>query len=205
MKIKSHSIDDKILKSMRATKSASVFKTQHFLQFGNSAAIRQALARLTKDGKIRRIRPGLYDLPQEHPIIGQAPPDPMAVVKALMEGSSAQWQVSGAYAANLLGLSEQVPAKIEILTDGISRKMKLGRLEIAFKHASPKNLLGAGTLSGTVVQAIRYLKEEGLGDAKILQLRNQLDDSTKKDLMKISTKLPAWMQPIAKRITEQHT
>jgi len=111
-------IDVPILRSMRARPSASAFSPMRFSSLGKPEAVRQALSRLTRAGEIRRIRRGLYDLPREHPIIGQVAPYPMAAVRALMEGSRAQWQVSGAYAANLLGLSEQVPAKIVISRTG---------------------------------------------------------------------------------------
>jgi hypothetical protein len=38
---------------------------------------------------------------------------------------------SGAYAANLLGLSDQVPMKIVFLTDGSPRRIQLGKLPLA--------------------------------------------------------------------------
>ena len=96
----SETIDELILRSIRARRSASVSSAKQFEGVGKPAAVRQALSRLAKAGKIRRIRQRLYDLPRKHPIIGQTAPDPMAAVRALMEGSQAQWQVSGAYAAN---------------------------------------------------------------------------------------------------------
>jgi hypothetical protein len=37
---------------------------------------------------------------------------------------------SGAYAANLLGLSEQVPAKVVFLTDGATRAARIGSTTI---------------------------------------------------------------------------
>ncbi len=111
----------------------------------------QALSRLVKAGKIRRIHRGLYDLPRQHPIIGQTAPDIIATVRALMEGSHAQWQFTGAYAANALGLSDQVPAKIVILTDGLPRRVSLEKLTLVFRRAAPRNLLGAGRPSVSVL------------------------------------------------------
>lgn len=143
MKRSLQSIDDKILRSLRAKRSASTISAKHYARYGNALAVGQALSRLAKAGKIRRIRQGLYDLPRPHPVIGQTAPDPMATVRALMEGSSAQWQVSGAYAANLLGLSEQVPGRIVVLTNGSSRQVKLGKLTLVFRRAAPRYLLGA--------------------------------------------------------------
>jgi hypothetical protein len=57
-------------------------------------------------------------------------------VRALTDGSHAQWQFTGAYAANALGLSDQVPAKIISMTDGIPRKVALGNLTLVFRRAS---------------------------------------------------------------------
>lgn len=129
-------IDVVILRSMRAAPVASVFSPRYFVDFGSPEAVRKALSRLVKAGKIRRIRRVLYDLPQPHPIAGQTAPNIMATVGALMESSHVQWQFTGAYAANALGLSDQVPAKIVILTDGVPRKVALGKLTLVFRRAA---------------------------------------------------------------------
>ena len=178
-----------------------VFSAKDFTRFGNAPAISQALGRLTKQGKLRRVRHGLYDLPRSHPLLGQTSPDPTAVVKALMKGTSARWQFSGAYAANQLGLSEQVPAKILVLTDGTPRRVPLGKLTLIFRHAAPRNLLAAGRPAGLVIQALRHLHKIGLSPAHIDRLRQRLDVSTKTDLAALTPDLPAWMQPLIEHIT----
>jgi hypothetical protein len=201
MSNKLQSIDKSILRSLWSRRDAAVFSPKHFNDFGSQEAVRQALSRLTKARKIRRIRRGLYDLPRPHPVIGQPAPDTMAAVRALMEGSHAQWQVSGAYAANLLGFSEQVPAKIVILTDGVPRRVSLGKVTLIFRRAAPRNLLGAGQPVGLVIQALRYLGKGAVSPEIIQRLRKQLDKDTKADLRLLVAKLPAWMQPIMGQIT----
>ena len=74
---------------------------------GKPAAIRQALARLAKSGKLKRIRRGFYDRPRFHPVIGQSSSSSMDVARVILESRHAPWQVSGSAAVNLLGLSEQ--------------------------------------------------------------------------------------------------
>ena len=194
------SIDDKIIRSINARRSASVFAAKDFKSFGKGPAIGQALARLAKAGKLRRIRQGFYDLPRPHPILGQTSPDPTAVVQALMKGTGAQWQFSGAYAANQLGVSEQVPVKILVLTDGTPRRVALGRLTLVFRHAAPRNLLGAGRPAGLVIQALRHLRKTGLSAADVARLGQKLDAATKADLAMLAPNLPAWMQPLVNRI-----
>jgi hypothetical protein len=172
------------------------FTPRDFADLGNPRTVGMVLSRLTREGRIRRVRQGLYDCPQSHPILGVTAPDPMAAVRALMEGSSAQWQVSGAYAANLLGLSEQVPARIVILTNGVPRRVMLGKLTLDFRRASPRNLLGAGRPAGLVIQAIRHLRERGLDAGRLEGLRKKLDANTRRELAGLVTRLPAWMHPI---------
>jgi len=194
-------IDNRIINRVRGSGAGSVFAPNQFLDLGSRSAVGVALHRLVKAGKLRRIRRGLYDLPRSHPIIGQTAPDIMATVRALMNGSHAQWQFTGAYAANALGLSDQVPAKIIILTDGVPRKVSLGKLTLVFRRAAPRNLLGAGTRAGLVIQALRYLKGSADMPKHVDRLRKNLDVATKKDLAALAPKLVAWMRPIAQQIT----
>ena len=195
------SIEETILRSMRASPSASVFSSRHFGRFGSSEGLRKALSRLVRAGKVRRIRRGLYDLPREDPTFGPAAPDIEATVRSLMEGSRAQWQFTGAYAANALGLSEQVPAKIVILTDGVGRRVALGKLMLEFRRAAPRNLIGAGTRAGLVIQALRHLKGSPDMARHVARLRKGLDDATRRDLTSFLPSLVAWMRPLVERIT----
>lgn len=113
-----------------------------------------------------------------------------------MKGTGAQWQFSGPYAANRLGLSEQVPAKIMVLTDGTPRRVALGKLTLIFRQVAPRSLLGAGRPAGLVIQALRHLRKTGLASMDAPRLRQRLDAATKTDLAALAPSLPAWMQPI---------
>lgn len=195
-------IEKSILKRIRGAGVGDVFSPNQFLDLGGRSAVGVALHRLVKAGKIRRIRRGLYDLPGTNPIVGQTAPDVMATVRALMDGSHAQWQFTGAYAANALGLSDQVPAKVVILTDGVPRKVALGKLMLVFRRAAPRNMLAAGRRAGLVVQALRYLKGSPVMSKHVAKLKKDLDADTKEDLQSITLKLPLWMRPFAQQITQ---
>src|SRR6202049_5335636 len=147
----------KVLKRVKAASPGAAFTPKAFGDLGNRAAVDQALSRLTKAGKIRRISRGVYDIPKTHPTLGPLSPDPDAVARAIAAQAGYRLQPTPARAANVLGLSSQVPAHIVYLIDGSSRKITVGNQIIHFKHAGPRALLGAGSPAGVALQAIREL------------------------------------------------
>ena len=83
---------------------------------------------------------------------GSAPRVPRTeLLGGTTDKDSSPVQPSGAYAASLLGLSEQVPAKIVFLTDATDRQVAVGRQEIIPKRTTPKNMVTAGRISGLVM------------------------------------------------------
>ena len=105
---------------------------------------------------------GIYNYPEEHPILGKFQPSPEKIAEALVGRDCMRIQPTGAYAANILGLSEQVPAKVVLLTDGPSRTVKIGATTIQFRRTTSKNMAMAGRLSGLLVQALRELGKENI-------------------------------------------
>ena len=125
------------MKRARVGGRGGVFTPSDFLGIAGRAAVDQALSRLVKGGKLRRLAWGLYDFPKVHPQLGLLSPIPDDVARALARETGSQLQIAGARAANALGLSTQVPAKNIYLTDGPSRRVVLGERVVDLRHASP--------------------------------------------------------------------
>ena len=194
------SIESKILRRIVGKKKGWVFAPSHFHDLGNRAAVDQALSRLVRSGDIRRLARGLYDYPRKHPDFGDLPPSVERITAALAEKDNLKIQPSGAYAANLLGLSDQVPAKIVLLTDGSSRVVQVGNWLIKFKKTTPKNMATAGRVSGLVIQALRYMKQENIDDMIINKLKRRLSVEDKKQLVSDLRYAPAWIGEIFKQL-----
>ena len=62
-------------------------------------------------------------------------------------------------AANDLGLTNAVPAKIIVHTDARLKAIKLGNLSITFKQAPASKLYWAGRPAMRVVQALHWLRD----------------------------------------------
>ena len=191
----------KVLKRAKAVGPGSALTPRAFDDLGNRAAVDQALSRLTKAGKIRRIARGVYDVPKSHPTLGPLSPDPDAVARAIADQSGYRLQPTPARAANALGLSSQVPAQIVYLIDGSSRKIKVGNQLIYFKHAGPRALLGAGTPEGVALQAMRAFGPHHLSTAVIQQLRQNLPPTAKTGLKRLARHAPRWMASAIDAVT----
>ncbi|HYG33297.1 MAG TPA: DUF6088 family protein [Clostridia bacterium] len=193
-------IERKMLARVKAHKKGWVFTPSNFLDLGSRRAVDTALFRLTKAGTIRRIAQGLYDVPRTHPVVGEIGPDIDMVVKAVSSKSATRLQPTGAYAANLLGLSEQVPAKVVFLTNGRSKHLRLRNLNITLKQASPRTMATAGRISGLVIQALRYLGKAHVDQATVKRIERRLSPSDRRQLLKDMAYAPAWIGGIMRRL-----
>ena len=186
-------VQNKVLDRIYGKGRGWVFTPKRFLDLGSRDAVDQALFRLSQHGTIRKISRGLYDYPKQHPQIGLLNPDPDAVAKAISEKDEIRLQPSGAFAVNRLGLSQQVPAKIVYLTDGPEKSVRVGNQTIQLRRTTPKNMATAGSTSGLVIQAFRYLGKEGVTSNHIATLRRALSADDRTRLMKDRIYAPAWM------------
>jgi hypothetical protein len=196
----SQSTDFKILSRIYGNGRGWVFTPRHFQGVGSRNAIDSALKRYRQAGTIRQLALGLYDYPRKHPTLGLLTPTADAIAKALAGRDATRLQPSGAYAANLLGLSDQVPMKVVFLTDGPTRSVKLGKQTITLKRTTPKNMATAGKASGLVIHALRHLGQRHVDDSLIAQLRTRLTDADKRQLLKDITYAPAWVADVMRRI-----
>lgn len=194
------SVDAAIRAHLGVAKMGRVFVPADFAHLGSRAAIDKVLSRLAASGTLRRVARGLYDVPRTHALLGPLLPSAEEVAQAIAGKNSLRLQPSGAYAANLLGLSEQVPLTLAFLTDGASRKVHIGSQTIILKHTTPRNMATAGRISGLVMQALRHLKQAHVDDGVVASLRSRLTAQEKSVLLNDAALAPAWIADVMRRI-----
>lgn len=126
------------------------------------------------------------------------------MAKAVAGRDRTRLQPAGAYAANALGLSEQVPAKVVFLTDGASRTVRIGSTTIQLRRTTPKNMAAAGRLSGLLIQALRALGKEHVTSERREHLKHTLPANERRELLKDLRLAPAWMHPIFRELAEEN-
>jgi hypothetical protein len=180
-----------------------------FLDLGSRDAVDKALQRLASAGQLRRIDRGLYDRPTCNRLTQASnPPDPRGVIEAIARRDQIRVLVDGMTAANDLGLTNAVPAKIVVHTDARLKPVQLGQLAITFKPTAASKLHWAGRPAMRVVQALHWLRDTGMDGDQAVGIRWQLhtileNDKTgtiRADLLDGLSTLPAWMQDFLKPI-----
>jgi len=194
------SITAKIKRRLQSKGRGYVFTKSHFIDLGSVKAVAKALERLADANIIRRIARGLYDYPKKHPSLGELPANYESIARALAGRDSLKVQPSGAYAANLLGLTEQVPAKIIFLTNGATRTVRVNKQQIVLKRTTPKNMATSERISGLVIQALRYLGKDNVDDKVIGILKKRLTRNDKQQLIKDIRYAPAWICEIFRQL-----
>src|SRR6266704_4424331 len=186
-------VHNRVISRVHGARGGQVMVPQQFADLGSSKAIERALAWMVKEGTIQRIARGVYYSPKTHPELGILSPDPDKVAKAIAGKFASHLQPSGAYAANLLGLSTQVPAKIVYFTEGPTKTVRIGKQQIELKHTTSRNMATAGRISGLIIQAFRYLGKKAIDEGAIQHLRKSLKEEDKKRLVRDARYAPAWI------------
>ena len=186
-----------------ASPPRTVWTPADFLDLGSRDAIDKTLQRLVAAGELRRIDRGLYDRPALNELTHQNnPPDPRGVIDAVARRDQIRVLVDGMTAANDLGLTDAVPARIEVLADARLKPIKLGNQEIHFKRRASR-LNWADRPAMRVVQALHWLQDMLVQERERQRVQTMLrrlfadpnhGEAIQDDLRKGISALPIWMQ-----------
>ena len=203
METSKKNIDSKVVSRIYGHGRGWVFTPNHFKDLGSRDAVASALKRHKQSGLIRQLARGVYDYPKIDPELGLLEPSTDDIAQALAGRDATRLQPSGAYAANLLGLSTQVPTKIVYLTDGRPRTVQIGKRQITLNQTTPRNMATAGKISGLVIQALRHLGSRHVDAATIEAVKKRLSASDRKRLLADIRHAPAWIADIIRKVAAE--
>ena len=199
-----------IVSRMQSGPDRHVWTAADFLDLGSRDAVDKALQRLVATNDIRRIDRGLYDKPGFNPLTKQpTAPDYRAVIDAIARRDQIRILIDGMTAANDLGLTNAVPAKVLVHTDARLRPIKLGNMKITFKLTAPSKLYWAGRPAMRLVQALHWLRDAvdpTTLNAQVRALLKRIPDPQPilDDLADGMAALPAWMQDLLRPVVDRH-
>lgn len=193
---------------IEAAEPGQVWVPTDFAQLGSRDAIDKTLQRMVQAGELRRIDRGLYDKPLFNSLTKRpSTPDYRAVAEAIARRDHLRLLVDGMTAANDLGLTDAVPARVTIHTDARRRAIQLDKLIIEFKQTAPSRLYWAGRPAMRMVQALHWLKDTLTAERALIlnKLTTVLADpihgaAIRQDLLEGFHMLPAWMQSVIREL-----
>lgn len=203
---KTNSISSRVMQRICKGTPSSVWTPSDFYDLGGRDAINKTLQRMANNNILRRIDRGLYDQPRINPLTNKLTvPDYRMVIDAISRRDQVRVLIDGMSAANDLNLTNAVPAKVIVHTDGRIRTIRLDKLVIQFKLTAPSKLYWAGRPAMRIIQALHWfgdsLKKGTLADEpkiknKIICLLKDPKQGPviQDDLVQGLYTLPTWMQ-----------
>jgi len=208
--VKRPSVEKLVLARIEERGRGSVLTPREFRDLGSRSAVAVALHRLVKKEVLRNIGNGLYFFPELGGMFGETIPGTYDIVAAIAKRDGIMIRPTHAFAANITGLSTQVPTRVAFQTDGRSRKIRLrpmrtgGRAnEIILRRTSSRYMKARTDTNYLVIQGLRDLGRKHVGKKEIAELSFRLPDIAKKELHLDLDIAPAWIADIMRRLAAE--
>lgn len=195
-------IKNSIMKIIDESEPHSIFFIPDFAYLGSTETTRKILFEATLKGILEKANHGIYVKPKMSRF-GRIPVPLEKIAIEIAERDKSQILPTGDTAANLIGLSTQVPMNLSYITTGSTRTIKIGNRKILFRHASPKNFAAKGHLAPLLIQGIREVGEKNLSSEGLEAIRRLIKQNNDPYLYEDLSLAPAWIQRILKKIIQQ--
>lgn len=200
------SIDKKILTRIYGHGRGWAFSQIDFADLGKTPTVHYGLHRIAQAGTIRRVLRGIYDYPRFSALLQQPmPPDIHQVARALARKFGWRIQPGGATALNLMDISTQVPSRFVYLSDGPSRRYRIGETTLTFKHQALKEAGLRHDESVVLVQGLKELGQQQLSDAVLHEMRDWLPASKRAAVLRDTKGVTAWVYEAIRRVCQENS
>ena len=184
-------ISQKILDHARRLPEGEILSTDIFLHLAKSETIKQELSHLVEQKKLFRIYNGMFVLSYEGQYVNYGP-STHRIIAGIARMTGEKIAISGAAAANCLGLSKHVPMSDVFWTSGPDRIMELDGLKFELQHVPDWQLYAPDTKTGDGIRAFAFLDE--LVTGKVFhKFESLLTEDERKELLDLRPNVPGWM------------
>jgi hypothetical protein len=156
-------------------------------------------------GAIKRLVRGVYAKPEYSEFLQETvDPNPHEVIAAIARAN--RWTVvpSGETALNAIGLSEQVPAKYEYVSNGPYKRYDYNGYEIHLLHRAERDFYDDPTLSRVmlIIQALKALGKDAVDGEVVDTLNKRLSDDDIAAFYENTKYGISWIFEVAKKLKE---
>ena len=193
----SKKIEDRILSMPYGT----VFVTADFHDIADTQTVSKSLSRLCAGHKIRRLAWGIYDRPVFSTLLNEyAAADMNLTAKAIARNFG--WTVfpCGDTALSILGISTQIPAVWQYVSDGPYREYQFGKTRVCFKHCANKDISGLSEKNAILIQALKALGKDSITEEVLKKFSLMLSREESISFAKETERRTVWIHRVAKEI-----
>lgn len=202
--MKEKSLSNEIMNRMNTSNHGTIYTNSDFYDLGNPDAIRKALSRLCLEKQVYRLIDGFYTIPYFIKIV-QEYSYPTEDELAFKIAEKYVWNITpyGDNALHQVGLSTQIPAVCEYLSDGPYREYHFLNKTIKFKHTSNRNISKYSKPLSLLIQSIKAIGKNHITDKDIRILANFTHKYIKEDILNETKSVPVWIYEIIKQLQEE--
>lgn len=197
-------IKEQILKRIKRNSNQIIFMIGDFADLGSPETVRKVFFQACLSGDLYRVAHGIYVKPVMSRF-GLVPPSLETIAAEIARRDHAQILATGSTAANLVGLSTQVPMNLSYLTSGSTRTISIGNRNISFRHASPRNFASIGKVVPLLTQALKEIGKDSVGDKELDLIRQFVDIHPETKFEQDLHLAPQWIQQIIKKALNKNT
>lgn len=194
-------IKNSVMKKIERSNPNSVFFISDFTDTGSPETIRKIFFQAAEAGTLERVGQGIYVKPKESRF-GKVPVSLENIAYEIADRDKCQILPTGSAAANMIGLSTQIPMNLSYITSGSTRTITIGDRKLNFRHASPKNFTCKGKSMPILIQGMREIGENNITEQHCSAIKKFIELSADPYLQEDLRIAPAWIQKIIKSLTK---
>ena len=157
----------------------------------------EMLSRFSKQGRISRLMRGIYAIPEWSKLLQKTVlPGGEAVAKAIARKFGWTIMPCDDAAVNGLGLSTQVPARLVYLSNGPSRRYRLGSAVIEFRHRCLRETCMKGRDSKLVIRGLKGLGRSYATPEVVAQVASRYSDDQWRAICEDSAIASGWISKL---------
>jgi hypothetical protein len=190
------STNNQVIDIIKKKGKGNLVFAKDFTLCGTDYAIRHSLSRLSKNGTLVRLSPGIYLYPKIDKDGDMIYPTINEIMKQIMKRDRAKIIPTGLYALNALGLSTQVPMRLVFLTDGAARILKIGKLRIKLQKTVAKNLAYKSEICVLVIFALKEIGKGNVNEEELQKIYAALSHESEEKIIHDALLAPNWISTI---------
>lgn len=188
-------LKETIVSKINRSKKGTIFLPDSFLPIDVQYAS-NVLGQLVKDGVLVRVSQGIY-LKPKLTRFGPLMPSLYEIAEIIAKRDHAKILPCGPVAENYLGFSTQVPTNAVYITNGASRKLRIGNRTLTFKYGVPTNFSYKGEIMPVLVLALKSIGKNNVTEDTLDTVYGVLKEHPEETTWEEDVKLaPTWIRKI---------